>query len=274
MRSAATWVAMIPVLSPLGLSPFPADAADLYTSFRAGFSDATIEASGSNELSGTTSGEDDNSSPLYGGAVGVAVPLSDVLPWALRIPSFDVPYWPGRSVHVSGTEHFRFPGWTTLIEAEAITGRDFTFETDGPSSLTPYRADVTSTSFMANVRLDIPIRAPLNALFGRLPMLDPLTIYGGGGVGAGWNDLEADDTVNSGSDTTFDFAYQFMGGVGYALTDQTHLSVGWRYYNLGELEVDMDDGPNDGSFDAEIGAHEFVTALRFHFYHVPFFGRE
>lgn len=273
MRSAGMPARIIPLLTLLGLSPFPADAADLYTSFRAGFSNATAEGSGTNDLSGTDSGDDDNSSPLYGGAFGVAVPLSDVLPWALRIPSFDIPYWPGRSVHVSGTEHFRFPGWTTLIEAEAITGRDFTFETPGESSLTPYRSDVTSTSFMANLRLDVPIRAPLNALFGRLPMLDPLTFYGGGGLGAGWNELDTSDTVNTGSETTFDFAYQIMGGVGYALTDQTHLSVGWRYYDLGELEVETGD-LNPGSYEAEIAAHEFVTALRFHFYHVPFFGRE
>lgn len=252
-----------------------AGAADLYLAGNTGFSMGDIDGSGTNPLIGPAlTGSDDDDTPVYGGALGVAVPLSDVFPWSLRIPSFDVPYWPGRSIHFTGSEDFRFPGWRTLIEAEAMTGREFRFSTPGVSGLTPYNSKVSSTSFLGNLRLDVPIQAPITALFGRLPMLEPLTLYAGGGVGAGWNDIETSDTVNSGSENSFDLAYQFMAGVGYAISDQTHLSLGWRFYDLGEIETDLDQGPNPGSFSADVSAHEFTTSLRFHFYHVPFFGRE
>lgn len=275
MRSTRILSSILATLAMVGLHASMAGAADVYFSGQAGFSNATGEGSGANALAGPSLvGEDDDASPVYGGALGLAVPLSDVVPWSIRIPAFDVPFWPGRSVHFAGSEDFRFPGWRTLIEAEALTGREFRFSTPGTSPLTPYNSQVESTSLMGNVRLDIPIQAPMTALFGRLPMLEPLTIYGGGGAGMGWNKLDTSDTVNSGSEESFDLAYQFMAGVGYALSDTTHISIGWRFYDLGEIEADLDQGPNQGSFSADISAHEFMTSLRFHFYHVPFFGRE
>lgn len=274
MRTIGFLSRCVVILAALGHLAGPASAADLYLGLRTGYSLATAEASGFNDLVGPSSGEDDNSSPLYGGSLGVAVPLSDVIPWSLRIPSFEIPYWPGRGIHVSGSEDFRFPGWRTLMEAEAITGRDYRFRTDGVSSNTPFSSDVTATSFMGNVRLDIPIQAPITALFGRLPMLEPLTIYGGGGVGMSWNDIDTSDTVNSGSDDQFSLAYQGMAGFGYAFSDTTHLSIGWRYLNLGSVKTDLDVGPNPGEFEADLAAHEITTSLRFHFYHVPFFGVE
>ena len=275
MPSVRFLTCVVVVLTAFGLHATLASAADLFVAGRAGFSNATGEGEGTNALVGPSlTGDDDDASPVYGGSLGVAVPLSDVVPWSMRIPAFDIPYWPGRSIHVSGSEDFRFPGWRTLIEAEAMTGREFRFSTPGSSALTPYNSEVTSTSFIGNVRLDVPIQAPMTALFGRLPMLEPLTLYGGGGVGVGWNEIEVSDTVNSGSDDAFDLAYQFTAGIGYALSDQTHLSVGWRFYDLGKVETDLDQGPNQGAFSADVSAHEFTTSLRFHFYHIPFFGRE
>lgn len=275
MVTMRTLTSLAAILCALVAIAGAAGAADLYVSGAAGFSNGTADGNGSNELvNSPLTGEDDDSTPVYGGSLGVAVPLSDVFPWSLRIPSFDVPYWPGRAIHFSGSEDFRFPGWRTLIEAEAMTGREFRFSTPGVSALTPHNSDVDSTSFMGNVRLDVPIQAPMTALFGRLPMLEPLTIFTGGGAGIGWNEIETTDTVNSGSDESFDFAYQVMAGLGYALSDQTHLSLGWRFYDLGKVNARLDQGPNAGDYSADITAHEFTTSLRFHFYHVPFFGRE
>jgi len=276
MRSVHILRSLAVTLATIGLAT-GVQAADLYFGGAAGFSNATADATGSDILSGGSfSGEDDDASPIYGGTLGIAVPLSDVIPWALRIPSFDIPIWPGKSLHVAGTESFRFPGWRTLIEAEAITGRKFDFSTPGLSPTTPYQGELNSTSFLGNVRLDVPIQAPLTALFGRLPMLEPVTVYFGGGVGMGWNDLAAADTggLNAGDDETFDLAYQYGAGVGYAMSDQLHLTLGWRYYNAGELEVDLNTAPTPGKYEIELGSHEFTTQLRFHFYHVPFFGRE
>jgi hypothetical protein len=281
MRSArkprSFGVGILVILATLAFSGSLAKAADLYFGGAAGFSNATGDATGSDSLTGfARSGEDDDATPIYGGSLGIAVPLSDVIPWALRIPSFDIPYWPGRSLHVKGSEAFRFPGWTTLIEGEAMAGRKFDFTTAGINPNAPYQGELTTTSFLGNLRLDIPIQAPLNALFGRLPMLEPVTLYGGGGVGVGWNELEAFDTgaFNSGSEESFDLAYQYGAGLGYAMSDQLHLTLGWRYFDAGEIDVTLDSNPNPGKYAVDVAAHEFTTQLRFHFYRIPFFGRE
>jgi opacity protein-like surface antigen len=261
----------IAALAALGLllGAGAAAAAELYASGHVGFSSGTGDGSGNNDLVGESgSGEDDDASPMYGGAFGIAVPLSQV------VPAFDLPYWPGRSLRINGEESFRLPGWRTLIEAEAITGRDFEFSTPGHSTLTPYITDVRSTTFLGNVRLDVPIQAPLNLLFGRLPMLEPVTLYVGGGAGVGWNDISTSDTVNAGSDDSFKFAWQGGAGFGYAMSDTLHASFGYRYLDLGSAEIKFDQGPNEGKFDADIAAHEVTVSLRFHFYHIPFFGRE
>jgi hypothetical protein len=253
----------------LWLAAGVAHAAELYVSGDVGFSMGTGEGSGNNSLIGDSgSGDDGDASPMYGGAFGIAVPLSQA------IPTFDVPYWPGRSLRINGPESFRLPGWRTLIEAEAITGRDYEFSTPGHAALTPYIADVKSTTFLGNVRLDVPIQAPLNLLFGRLPMLEPVTLYVGGGAGVGWNDISVSDTVNSGSDDVFEFAWQGSAGFGYAMSDTMHASFGYRYLDLGSAEIKFDAGPNEGKYDADVTAHEVTASLRWHFYHIPFFGRE
>jgi opacity protein-like surface antigen len=249
-----------------------ARAADLYFSAGLGISAATGDVDGSNDLGISSSGSDDDSSPVYGGALGIAFPLSELMPWRMRIPSFDVPYFPGHSLHFSGSEDFRFPGWRTEFEIEAQTGRDFELITDGPSPLTANIANVSSSSFMTNFRLDIPIQAPLHVFFGRLPMLEPVTLYGGGGVGASLNEIEATDTaLGSDSDSGFTFAYQFKTGIGYALTDQLHLSLGYRYYDLGELETSFGAGTT-GRLSADVVAHELTSGLSVHFYRLPFLG--
>ena len=252
-----------------------AGAAELYLGLGTGFSSGTGDGTGSLDLVAVAgSGEDSDASPFYGGVFGVAVPLSDVIPWSMQVPSFDVPYWPGRAVHFSGSDDFRFPGWRTQFEIEVMAGRDYDLEIPTNSPIAPFFAEVGSTTFMANARLDVPLHAPLNALFGRMPMLEPLTLYLGGGVGAGWNEVSAKGPANLGSETTWDFAYQIQSGFGYAVTDTTHLSLGYRYLDLGNLETELSGGPNQGTFDVDVTAHEAVLAVVFHFYHVPFFGRE
>jgi hypothetical protein len=202
----------------------------------------------------------------------MAFPLSELIPWRLRIPSFEVPYFPGRALHFAGSEDFRFPGWRTSLEIEAQTGRDYEIITKGPSPITPVIANVTSSSFMANFRLDVPIQAPLHVFFGRLPMLEPVTLFGGVGAGASLNEIEASDSaLGKDSDEGFTFAHQFKAGIGYALTDQIHVSVGWRYYDLGELEVGF--GGGNAKVSSEVVANEFTSGLTWHFYHLPILSR-
>lgn len=276
MRSVRILTRAVATLVASGLCAGSALAAELYLAGRVGISNGQGEGTGVIELGPSVigSGSDDDSSPLYGTAFGVAVPLSDVIPWALRFPSFDVPYWPGRALHFEGDEEFRFPGWRTLFEIEALFGRNYDFATPSGSAISPYHSEVESSTFMANARLDLPLRTPITALFGRLPVLEPLTVYGGGGVGAGWNEIETSGPQNLGDEVTWELAWQASAGLGYALTDTAHLSLGWRYLDLGEIELDSNCGGARCGFDADVTAHEVMTSIRFEFYHVPFFGRE
>ena len=69
------------------------------------------------------------------------------------------------------------------------------------------------------------------------------------------------------------FAWEVDAGLGYALSEALHLSIGWRYINLGVNEADVIDsvGQNQGTFETEMAAHEFTTALRYSFWRIPLF---
>lgn len=272
MRSSVHFpLAALLLLAALAAPP-AARAADLYVTGTLGISSATGDNKATNNFNVNSSGSDDDSSPVYGGAIGMSFPLHELIPFRLRIPTFDVPYWPGRSLHFAGSEDFRFPGWRTALEIEGQTGRDYEIITEGAQAFVPVVSNVTSHSFMTNFRLDVPIQAPLHLFFGRLPFLEPVTLYGGAGVGASLNEIQATDNANGeDSDEGFTMAYQFKAGLGYALTDRVHLSLGWRYYDLGELEVGV--GGQGAQVSTEVVAHELTSGLTYHFYRIPFLGR-
>ena len=247
-------------------------AAELYVSGNLGISFAEGEADYSNNLGLELGGSDSDQSPTYGGALGMSFPLRELLPWRLRLPSFDVPYFPGRSWHVAGSEDWRFPGWRTQVEIEGQTGRDFEIITDGPNALVPFVSRITSHSFMFNTRLDVPIQAPLHVFFGRLPFLEPVTLYGGAGVGSSLNEIESTDTtLGQDSDDDFALAWQAKAGFGYALTDSVHLSLGYLYYDLGELDVSFGE-TSTAKMSVDLVAHEFTSGITVHFYRIPFLG--
>jgi hypothetical protein len=275
MRSARVWAALMALLGVLG-SGSAARAADLYVAGQIGISSGEGDATSRVDFGPAVLGNDadKDASPLAGAALGIAVPLSDVIPWSLRFPSFDMPYWPGRALHFEGSDDFRFPGWSTLIEVEYVGLRNYDFETDSGAAGTPFHSEVSSHAFMGNLRLDLPVHGVVNALVGRVPWLEPLTLYVGGGAGVGWNEIEASGPQDLGSDRSFDFAYQYGAGFGYAISDITHLSLGWRRIDLGNVELENDSDAAQRRFDADVTAHEAVFSLRFHYYHIPFFGRE
>jgi opacity protein-like surface antigen len=249
-----------------------ARAAELYVSGNLGISFAKGDADYSNSLGLELGGSDDDQSPVYGGAIGMSFPLHELLPWRLRLPSFDIPYYPGKAWHVSGSEDWRFPGWRTQFEIEGQTGRDFEIITDGPNEFVPFVSRITSHSFMFNTRVDVPIQAPLHVFFGRLPFLEPVTLYGGAGVGASLNELESTDTtLGKDSDKGFTLAWQGKAGIGYALTDNVHLSLGYLYYDLGALDTGFGEAAT-AEMTVDLVAHEFTSGITIDFYRIPFLG--
>lgn len=257
----------------------PAGAAELYLAGDIGISSMDADGDGFNTLAiqgmRRTTGTSNDASPVYGVGLGLAFPLDAAVPARLRVPGFSIPYWPGRRLRFHGSDDFHLPDWDVRFEIEHLRGRDVQLSTAGFNATEPYRSNVTSWSAMAKLRLDVPLRTPLNAVIGRVPFLDPLTIYVGGGAGIAETELDAAGPgLLFGSDKSMDFAWQADAGVGYRLSERVTWSVGWRYYVPGSVSARLLDtaGILRGSYGVDLSAHEFATSLSFAFWRVPFLG--
>jgi opacity protein-like surface antigen len=279
----------------------PSGAADLYISGDIGISSGTGDANGSNDflrvpdpdpddnidpeaLANTIGFSSSDSSPVFGTALGVAFPLRGVIPWRMRVPEFGVPIWPGKRLSF-GSEDFRAPEWETRIEVQWLGGRDYEIKGVGGTTVDgfdftdptrPYYGEIKASTVMANLRLDVPIQAPITALFGRLPILEPMTVFGGAGVGAVFQSAEIENAFVSGLRSANGLAWQFTAGIGYALTDNVRWSVGYRFQDLGKLDLTLLDvtGTDRGEVNLDMGANEFTTSLKFNFWHLPVLGGE
>jgi opacity protein-like surface antigen len=128
---------------------------------------------------------------------------------------------------------------------------------------------VTSWTVMHNARFDFPLDAPVEWAFGRVPILEPLAFYTTAGVGLAINEVSTTDNVSQGSDTVLGFAWQVGAGFDYAFSRYVSLSIGYRYIDLADVDLDLTLGPMDfGNFTLDVTAHEFATALRFRFFPV------
>ena len=219
-----------------------------------GISAATIDTDGqfSQQPASKASGSDDDSSPLLDLAVGLEVPMDELVPreWLLDV---------------------RLPDWPVRFEIEGAGLREYELRTNagGDDFFTEFKAQ----TFFVNTWVDIPLVAiyqPVQYTFGlgRQPQirrwLEPASLYIGAGVGAGFLDIDGTSNVVSGDDDPIDFAWNVGVGLNYALTDLVALSAGYRYVGLGKHDIDLNggvQGPNDEvEFDPE--AHEFRVAIR------------
>lgn len=252
-------------LSAALLAAAPAGAAELYGAGDLGISWLGVDASAANDLLGLThEGEDTDETPVYGVALGVEFPLRQALPWQVRMPRW------------LGGEDVSFPDWSTRFEIEHLRRSDAELDTPGVNPQEPYRASVESWSVMSKLRLDLPVRRPVSWALGRVPFVDPLTVYLGTGIGLAVTDLDVSTGVIFGSKTIEDFTWQAFAGFGYALTERVRWSLGWRYHDLGRLKTTLVDttGTARGRYAADVAGHEFTTSLSFSFYHLGFLDRE
>ncbi len=240
----------------------PSGAGSLYLSGDVGFAGTMAMAGGTTDTVVTfdNEGEDADASPLFGLSFGYAFPLNEALPGAYDTPGWLS--WMGEDV--------RFPGWVVRGELEGRYRMDSELKTDGFSSSTPFRSELESWTAMQNVWLDFPVSPPFEAIFGRIPLLQPLSFYTGGGLGLSINTLSTSDTIVDGEGTDLNFAWQVGGGVEYALTRWAAIGLGYRYSDLGEVVVDLEDaGSGAGDFSLAATSHEFTLSLRFDFYGIP-----
>jgi hypothetical protein len=279
MRTFTLCSARAIVLSVGILSSSPAiQAAALYVNAEFGISlgIGTNDVANSLDPGAPKSAESTDAAPVIGSGLGLAIPLYEIFPWSLSPPRVEIPVWPGKALTLGGQEQWTFPDWDTRFELAYLGSQehDLRTRTGPPGGLgTTYFTTSETHSLMLTTRLEVPIQAPINALFGRLPILDPLTLYGGGGVGVAFTDLRTIANDDHASDESVNLAYQFGAGFGYAMSEALHLSLGWRYVNFGVTDADLIDRVGDriGSVESDIGAHEFTMSFRYAFWRIPLF---
>lgn len=222
-----------------------------------GISAASVDTDGQASVAPTTTlgGSDDDSSPLLSFAVGLEVPMDELVPreWLLDI---------------------RLPDWPVRVELEAAGLREYEFRTD-TSATDEFFTELTvqATTFV-NFWLDIPLLAVYKPVqytlgLGRQPglrrWLEPASFYLGAGVG--FSAFQIDSTANTifGDNDVIDFAWNAGFGLNYALTESVAVSAGYRYVGLGKQNLDLT-GPftptaaDEVEFDPQL--HEFRVAIR------------
>jgi opacity protein-like surface antigen len=251
--SKLAWIAAAAVCWTTG----PARAADLYVAGDLGISWFGGEGTGTIDVVGTNKGSNDDASPVFGAALGMVFPLNTMLPARMRFPGI--------------TEEKALPDWEVRTEVEYLTGRDAEIATPSFNALETYRVDAQSWTVMAKARLDVPLRTPVRAAFGRVPVLEPMSIYFGGGGGMAFSKVNVNTGVVTGKDDINRFAWQALAGFGYDITDRVKLSLGWRYLDLGSPHTRLVDstGTDQGRYSIDLEAHEFTASLGVRFYQLP-----
>jgi opacity protein-like surface antigen len=234
-------------MAALGLAG-EAGAGDFYLTGNVAISTGEGDSGGATTFFPNT-GSDSDSAPAYGGAVGLGFKLNEAIPKSWGIP---------------------LPGWGVRFEFEGMTGREYELRTDGGDG---YFTEVTAWTFMPNLWIDVPLHPPIAWAFGRIPILEPLVLYTGAGLGLSATDLSATDNVSQGSREQFLFGWQAGAGLGYELTDRVTLTAGYRYVDLGRPKVTLRIPPATdafGSYSLDLAAHEFNAGVRVEFYSIPY----
>lgn len=243
------------------LSAEPSDAGELYISGLTGISAGVGTVDGENDFAFggfNLSGDDVDSSPALGGALGFQFLLGDVINREIRLPKA-IPW------------KLRMPNFNVRFEIEGVGARDYELKTDGFTVNTPYHSEVTSWSMMINNWLEMPVYPAVTAVFGRTPSLDPLSLYFGMGLGFAQSKVATSDSLVTGKATANNFAYQFGVGIAYDVTERFQISGGYRRVEMGSAKMDLFDGAGieRGDMKMDLHSNEAVLTLKTNFYSIP-----
>jgi opacity protein-like surface antigen len=222
----------------------PSLAGDFYASGNLAISGATGETSGETEFF-SLSGSDTDTAPVYGGTLGYGFELSEP---------------------VDRVGKYRMPRIGIRNEVAAEGGRDYEMRTQGGDG---FFTKVQSWSVMQNLWFDVPVHDMTSWFMGRVPILMPLQLYVGGGVGVSALDTKTTDNFTRASKEFYNFSWQAGTGFSYELTDRVTISMGYRYIDPGDFDLKLRISPDAdpfGKFSMDLEAHEFTTALRVDFY--------
>lgn len=204
-------------------------------------------------------GMDNDSSPLLGGAVGIAIPMNELLPreWLLDL---------------------RLPDWPLRFELEGAGLREYEFSTLGLNGTT-FFTEVEVSTFFFNTWVDVPVLSayqPIQYLFGlgRQPrlrqILEPMSFYAGLGIGFSHLDFEGTDNLVELEDDFLEFAWNAGVGINYQLTDRVALATGYRFVGVEEVGPDLGGSgvpaAQNAQLDFDQNIHEFRATIRVEVY--------
>jgi opacity protein-like surface antigen len=203
----------------------------------------------------TVLGSDGDSSFAYGIGLGFGFEFEEVLPK-------------------------RWDAWGTAfrIEGEFVYGREYEFVSDtedpnGDPLDNRFFNEVKAWTFMpVNLYIDVPLRRPVSALFGRVPRLEPFDFSFGFGAGVSHVHVNAFDNTASAVDSVYKFAFQANATLSYEINERTKLQFGYRYLDLGATDADLRFDGTDisaGTVDLDVKAHEIVLVARWAFDQKP-----
>ncbi|MDR2338510.1 MAG: outer membrane beta-barrel protein [Deltaproteobacteria bacterium] len=133
------------------------------------------------------------------------------------------------------------------LRTEAEIGYSSGAKRDLDFGLADLKIKADATTFMVNQYVDFKTGSIV-------------TPYVGFGIGAAVVDVKASiEDYGSLSKSETNFAFDAGVGLGVAVTDNVTLDVGYRYNNLGSLNID------DELSKAKIDSHEFLAGVRFNF---------
>ncbi len=223
-----------------------------------GISYADLDTDGSTNTPPIVSigGSDGDASPLLEFAVGLEVPMDELVPreWLLDV---------------------RLPDWPVRLEFEAAGLRKYEFKTKADPDA--FFTELEATTFFTNLWLDIPLTAiyrPIQYTFGlgRQPRirrwLEPASFYLGAGVGFSAVEIDATSNALSADDDSIGFAWNVGLGLNYAFTERVSLNTGYRFVGLGKQTVDLIAAPIDPADEVDFDplVHEFRVSIRIRVY--------
>jgi len=160
--------------------------------------------------------EDRDTSPVYGVSGGLAFWLEEVNPdgWGADMPRLKL-----------------------RMEVEWLGGRSYDFVTEVLDTAVIGQVDVWT--FTPNLFVHVPLSLPLEPWMGRVPILEPLSFYAGGGLGVAKIEYESFDNLSEGSDSLLGFTWHAGAGIDYEVNEWIDLTLGYRYEDLGRAKTDL-----------------------------------
>jgi opacity protein-like surface antigen len=163
----------------------------------------------------------------------------------------------GTALGLGGAIGFEVPQelGTLRLEGEGRWRDNVDLQTDSFSPPAPFIYDINvsdSWSTMGNAWFDIPID-------------DCRDVYFGGGLGVAGQNVSVFDGVVQGSSSGTGFAWQVGAGLNHHLTERITLDFGYRYADLGEVNVDLSTvafNTAAGNYTLDVESHEFMMTVR------------